>query len=126
MSELFEFKIDPNKYVGMSTEEAERAMEADRIRAINEDPRTIAAVRSAEHHDAERKAEQERLIEENRQRQQAKVAAEWENEKQRRLPIWLANGGTKDEFEAVWPEMRRKIAAEKVERFEREREAFRI
>jgi hypothetical protein len=39
------------------TSAAEAAMEADRLRAINEDPRTVAALRSMERREAEAKAE---------------------------------------------------------------------
>src|SRR5918994_7230542 len=85
MSDSFEFKIDPNKYRGLSLEEARRAMAEDERRAINEDPRTRAFVRNMERREQARQAEQQRLIEEDRHRQRAEVTAALEDERQQRL-----------------------------------------
>jgi colicin import membrane protein len=51
---MSEFKIDPNKYAGMNVEEARRAMAEDERIAIDNDPRTQAAVRNTERREAER------------------------------------------------------------------------
>jgi hypothetical protein len=69
------FKYDPNRYAGMSLEEAREAEAADRARAEADDPRTIAVVRAAERREAERQAEQRRRIEEDRQRQGSSPAS---------------------------------------------------
>jgi hypothetical protein len=126
MSDSFEFKIDPNKYRGLSLEEARRAMAEDERRAINEDPRTRAFVRNMERREQERQAEQQRLIEEDRHRQRAEVAAALEDERQQRLRIWIARGGTEPGFAEAWPGMLQKILTERTEAAaaEREREAF--
>lgn len=126
MSELFEFTSDFSKYAGMTAEEMERAIAEDRRRAIEADPRTVAATRAAEQRGTEAKAEQQRQADEARRQQQADAAAELEEEKQRRLRIWELNGGAESEFETQWPAMKRRIVAARTEAAEREREAFTV
>lgn len=124
---MTEHKIDPNKYKGMSLEEARRAMVEDEREALANDPRTIAAARSAERYERERQGEQQRQADEARRQEQAQAAAEWEKEKQRRLLIWIASGGTEAEFDRAWPQLKERLLSERVDAFEREREetAFR-
>lgn len=95
-----DFKIDPEKYAGLSREEAERRMEEDRVRAINEGPHTIAGFRALDEWKAAEEAEKRRQAEEVRRQQEAAVAAQWEEEKESRLRQWLDAGGTEAEFEA--------------------------
>src|SRR5918999_1665925 len=102
------FKIDPEKYAGLSREEAERRMEADERRAIMEDPRTVAAFRAMDEREAAREAE---------------VAAEWEKEKESRRHQWVDAGGGEEEFEEAWPELKKGILMERVFAAEIEREA---
>lgn len=116
-------KIDPEKYAGLSQEEAERRMEEDRVRAINEDPRTIAAFRALDERKAAQEAEERHQAENLRRQQGAEVAAQWEEEKERRKRRWVDAGGTKEEFEAAWPELRKGILMERMFAPEREREA---
>lgn len=57
---MTEQQIDPEKYRGMNVQEAQAAMEADRIRTINEHPNTIAAVEAMEERQAAEQAEERR------------------------------------------------------------------
>jgi hypothetical protein len=42
------FETDQNKYAGLTAEGAQRAREVDRIRAVDDDPHTVAARRASE------------------------------------------------------------------------------
>lgn len=46
--------------------------------------------------------------------EQARIAVEEQREKTLALVAWRKEGGTAEQFEAVWPEMRRKQIAERV------------
>jgi hypothetical protein len=108
------YKIDPDKYRGLSLEEAQRRMEEDERRAINEDPRTVAAFARLDRLAAEEEAERQRLAEEAERQREAEVAAEWEREKESRRRQWLEAGGTESEFEEAWPELRKGILMERM------------
>ena len=124
--EPFEFKIDPEKYRGMSPEEMARAMEEDERQAINEHPAVVAAVEAMEERKREEAAEERRQANEARRQREAAAEEAWQDEYERRLRVWTAHGGAESDFDAAWPELRRKILLERVEGAEerRTREAF--
>ena len=108
---MTEFKIDPNKYAGMSPEEADRAMEEDRRKAIAEDPRTQAAIRGQRERQEAREAEEVAAQAfADMERRDASVA-ELESYRERRLQAWVAQGGLEEHFEEVWPEVRKEVPA---------------
>lgn len=106
--------IDPTKYAGMSQQEAAAAMEADRIKAINEDPRTIAALQAVEERQAAERAEERRQEDEARRQRELDAKAAWAEEYDRRLQIWVANGGAESDFDAAWPDLKHRILMERV------------
>ena len=107
--EPFEFKIDPEKYRGMSPEDAARAMEEDERQAINEHPAVVEALQRIED-----------------QKREAAAEERWQEEYERRLQMWTASGGAESDFDAAWPELRHKLLMERVSGDEerRMREAF--
>jgi hypothetical protein len=121
--DVMEFKIDPEKYAGMSRAEAEAQMEEDRRRAINEDPRTVESFRAIDQWAAKQEAEERRQAEEARRHREAEAAAQWEEEKQSRKQQWVEAGGTEGEFEVAWPEIRKGLLMERMFVAEHEREA---
>ena len=68
--EPFEFKIDPEKYRGMSPEDAAWAMEEDERKAINEHPAVVAAREALEERKREEEAEERRQAEQARQQRE--------------------------------------------------------
>ena len=124
--EPFVFKIDPEKYRGMSPEDAARAMEADERKAINEHPAVLDALERIEDRKREAEAEERRKANEARRQREAEAEERWQDEYERRLRVWIAHGGAESDFDAAWPELRRKILLERVEGAEerRMREAF--
>ena len=121
-----EHKIDPEKYRGMSLHEARLAEEEDRRRAINEDPRTIAALQAVEERQAAERAEERRQENEARKQRELDAKAAWAEEYDRRLQLWVASGGAESDFDAAWPDLKHQILMERVSGDEerREREAF--
>lgn len=120
--QMTEFKIDPDTYAGMSTEEVERAMAEDERRAINEAPRTVAAFRDMDRRQKEREDEERRQAEEARRQREAEAAARMEEEKRRRKDSWIASRGSEGDFEEAWQEVSRRMLVERFEGHERERE----
>lgn len=124
------------KYRGLSREEANRQIAEDERRAIREDPRYIAAVRQGQRERAAREAEAEQRrqqreaqrdaeAEQRRQRvveqYRAKAREQLEQERQRRLNVWLSHGGDEQSFNEAWPSMKRRILEEKQATLDRER-----
>ena len=123
-----EHKIDPEKYRSMSLHEARLAEEEDRRRAINEDPRTQAILRDMEKRQTAERAEVRRQEDEARRQRELDAKAAWAEEYDRRLMLWVANGGAESEFDRVWPELKHQILMERVSGDEerRRRQAFSV
>ncbi len=68
---MTEFKIDPEKYRGMSAAEAEAAMAEDERRAINEHPAVVAAKERIEERERQERAEEREKAKEARRQRQA-------------------------------------------------------
>lgn len=121
-----EFKIDPEKYRGMTPYEAERAKEQDRRSAIAADPGVRQVKRETEERQRAQEAEERRQAEADRKRREQDAAQAWEEEYQRRRSLWIAGGGADSEFDELWPEVKRQILMERVSGAEerRRREAF--
>ena len=123
---MSEFKIDPEKYRGMSPEDAARAMEEDERRAIAEHPAVVEALQRIEDQKQEAAAEERRQANEARRQREADAEERWQEEYERRLQMWTASGGAESDFDAAWPELRHKLLMERVSGDEerRMREAF--
>ncbi len=123
---MTEYKIDPMKYAGLDPQDAERAMEEDRRRAIAEDPRTVALLQAVEERKRAEEAEERERAEEARQKREREAAARWEEERTRRRDLWIAGGGAESEFDSAWPEIKDRLLMERVSGAEerRMREAF--
>lgn len=82
-----EVKIDPDKYRVMTFFEAQRAMQEDRRRAMEEGPRTQAVLRDMKERERSRQAEEENRAEGERRRREAEAAKGWEEERARRRAL---------------------------------------
>ncbi len=105
----------------LSREEFSRKVEEEECRAIQEDPRYKAAIRQGEQERAARKAEAEQRRQRVEEQYRAKAREELEQERQRRLNVWLSHGGDEQSFNEAWPSMKRKILEEKQAALDRQR-----
>ena len=110
---MTEFKIDHERYRGMTQQQAETAMEEDRQQAIAEDPRTVVAVRGQQERREARENEEiaAQALADMERRDAAE--AELESYRERRLQTWVAQGGLEEHFAEIWPEIRREYLLEK-------------
>jgi hypothetical protein len=111
---MAEFKIDPEKYRGMSAAEAEAAMVEDEREFVNSHPAVVAARERIEEREREEKAEEKRKADEARRQREADAEERWQEEYERRQRIWTASGGAESDFDAAWPEIRHKLLMERV------------
>ena len=111
---MSEHKIDPEKYRGMSPEEAARAMAEDEREFINSHPGVVATRERIEEQEREEKAEERRKAEEARRQREADAEEMWQSEYERRMMLWTASGGAESDFDAAWPEIRRGLLMERV------------
>lgn len=117
--------IDPEGYRGMNPQEAKRAVEEERRRAINEDPGLQKARREMEERQQAEREEERRAAEEAHAAKETASERAWEEEYLRQLRTWSASGGTEAEFEEAWPEIRRRTLMERdAENERRKREVF--
>ena len=111
---MTEFRIDQEKYRGMSPQEAQAAMAEDEREAINSHPAVVAARERLEEREREEAAEEKRQANEARRQREADAEEMWQSEYERRMMLWTASGGAESDFDAAWPEIRHKLLLERV------------
>jgi len=123
---MTEHKIDPERYKGMSAQDADRAMQEDEREALNQHPAVVAAREAMAEREREQEAEERRRAEEARQQRERDAEERWEQERTRRRNLWIAGGGAESEFDSAWPEIKRQLLMERVSGAEerRRRKAF--